>query len=202
MLHHRFRECREKSGLTAAELGKRIGVSQAAVTQWETGKKFPSSETLCKLADFYGVSVDYLLGREATIPGYPVIDEAISPDTLPCLHGKPVWDESRGWGIVNAALDYVIFMDGSKIVLAEAMNLRAMAPAFAMGYSPATRPISHEDLIKLKSIWVRPITPDSFLQDELTGWYEVHDFYVQNQYGTRFLFDTYGTRWLAFEMEF
>ena len=36
--------------------------------------------------------------------------------------------------------------------LAEAMNLRAMAPAFAMGYSPATRPISHEDLGKHKSI--------------------------------------------------
>ena len=85
--------------------------------------------------------------------------------------------------------------------LAEAMNLRAMAPAFAMGYSPATRPISHQDLTKHKSIWVRPITPDSFLQDALTGWYEVHDFYVQNQYGTRFLFDTYGTKWLAFEME-
>ena len=96
-MSNRFRECREKSGLTAAELGKRIGVSQAAVTQWETGKKFPSSETLCKLADFYCVSVDYLLGRETTIPGYPVIDEAISPDTLPCLHGKPVWDESRCW---------------------------------------------------------------------------------------------------------
>ena len=77
-----------------------------------------------------------------------------------------------------------------------------MAPAFGMGYSPATRPISHEDLVKHKSIWVRRITPDSFLQDELTGWYEVHDFYVQNQYGTRFLFDTYGTKWLAFEMEF
>ena len=54
--------------------------------------------------------------------------------------------------------------------------MRAMAPAFSMGYSPATKPISHEDLGKYKSIWVKPITPDSFLQDELTGWYEVHDF--------------------------
>ena len=76
-------------------------------------------------------------------------------------------------------------MDGSKIVLAEAMNLRAMAPAFTMGYAPTTIPVSHEDLSKYKSIWVKPITPDSFLQDELTGWYDVHDFYVQNQYGTR-----------------
>ena len=132
----------------------------------------------------------------------PKNDEIIAVESLRALNGKPVWDENRGWGIVNGVQDYVIFMDGSKIVLAEAMNLRAMVPAFSMGYSPTTKPISYEDLIKFKSIWVKPITPDSFLQDELTGWYEVHDFYIQNQYGTRFLFDTYGTRWLAFEMEF
>ena len=89
-----------------------------------------------------------------------------------------------------------------KYVSTEAMNLRTMSPTYSMGYSPTAKPISHEDLSKYKSIWAKPITPDSFLQDELTGWYEVHDFYVQNQYGTRVLFDTYGTRSLAFEMEF
>lgn len=201
-MSYRFRELREKTGLTTAELAKRIGVSQAAASQWDTGKKFPSSETLCKLADLYGVSIDYLVGRESADPGVSVKADIIPTDTLPFMHGKPVWDETRGWGVVNAALDYVIFMDGSKIILAEAMNLRAMTPAFSMGYSPTTKPISYQDLGKHKSIWVKPISPDSFLQDELTGWYEVHDFYVQNQHGTRFLFDTYGTRWLAFEMEF
>ena len=89
-----------------------------------------------------------------------------------------------------------------KTIPTESLPLHTMLPKFTMGYSPTTKPIFHEDLGKFKSIWVKPITPDSFLQDELTGWYEVRDFYVQNQYGTRFLFDTYGTRWLAFEMEF
>ena len=186
---YRFREAREKAGLSTLEVAKRIGVSQPAVTNWDNGTKSPSIDTLCKLADLYCVSTDYLLGR-------------VSVDTLRALNGKPVWDDSKGWGIVNGVHDYVVFMDGSKIILAEAMNLRAMAPAYSMGYSPTAKPISHEDLGKYKSIWVKPITPDSFLQDELTGWYEVHDFYVQNQYGTRFLFDTYDTRWLAFEMEF
>ena len=199
---YRFREAREKAGLSTLEVAKRIGVSQPAVTNWDNGTKSPSIDTLCKLADLYCVSTDYLLGRDEPAERIPASEDLLSIDALRALNGKPVWDEKRGWGIVNGVHDYVIFMDGSKIVLAEAMNLRAMAPAFAMGYSPATRPISHEDLIKLKSIWVRPITPDSFLQDELTGWYEVHDFYVQNQHGTRFLFDTYGTKWVAFEMEF
>ena len=199
---YRFREAREKAGLSTLEVSKRIGVSQPAVSQWDTGNKIPSVEMLCKLADLYCVSTDYLLGLDEPIESIPRKDEIIPVETLRALNGKPVWDESKGWGIVNGVHDYVIFMDGTKVVLAEAMNLRAMTPAFSMGYSPATKPISHENLGKHKSIWVKPITPDSFSQDALTGWYEVHNFYVQNQYGTRFLFDTYGTKWLAFEMEF
>ena len=201
-MSYRFREAREEAGLTAAEVARRIGVSQPAVSQWDAGTKVPSVEMLCKLAELYCVSTDYLLGRDAQVEVIPCSDGIIPTEALRTLNGKPVWDESRGWGIVNGVQDYVIFMDGSKVVLAEAVNLRGMAPAYAIGYSPAAKPISHENLGNYKSIWVCPISPDSFLQDELTGWYDVHDFYVQNQYGTRFLFDTYGTRWLAFEMEF
>lgn len=199
---YRFREAREKAGLSTTDVAKRVGVSQPAASKWDTGSKLPSVEILCKLADLYCVSTDYLLGREELKQTVEIYDDIISLETLQCMNGKPVWDNTRGWGIVNSVLDYVIFLDGSKIILAEAMNLRAMAPAYSMGYSPTTKPISYEDLNKYKSILVKPITPDPFLQDELTGWYEVHGFYVQNQHGTRFLFDTYGTRWLAFEMEF
>ena len=198
---YRFREAREKAGLTASEVARRIGVSQPAVTQWETGAKVPSVEMLCKLADLYCVSTDYLLGRGELVESIPYSDEILPPQALRVLNGKPVWDESLGWGIVNAVQDYVIFMDGTRLILAEAMNLRAMAPAYAIGYSPAAKPISHEDLSKYRNLWVKQISPDSFLQDGLTGWYRVREFYVQNEYGTRFMFDTYGTRWLAFEME-
>ena len=201
-MSYRFREAREKAGLSAAEVGRRIGVSQPAVTQWETGSKVPSVEMLCKLADLYCVSTDYLLGRDEQVDTIPRTDDIIPVQTLRTLNGKPVWDESRGWGIVNGIQDYVIFMDGTRVILAEAMNVRAIPPAFTMGYSPAVKPISYEDLKNNQMLWIRPISSDSFFQDELTGWYQVHEFYVQNQYGTRFLFDTYGTKWLAFEMEF
>ena len=145
---YRFREAREKAGLSTYEVAKRIGVSQPAVTNWDNGTKSPSIDTLCKLADLYCVSTDYLLGRDEPVESIPRNEEIISVDTLRALNGKPVWDDSKGWGIVNVIQDYVIFMDGSRIVLAEAMNLRAMAPAYSMGYSPTTNPISHEDLSK------------------------------------------------------
>ena len=166
---YRFWEARKRAGLSTLEVAKRIGVSQPAVTYWDNGTKPPSIETLCKLTDLYCVSTDYLLGRDEPKESIPTSADVIATETLHALNGKPVWDENRGWGVVNGIQDYVIFMDGSKIVLAEAMNLRAMTPAYYMGYSPTTKPISYENLGKYKTIWVKPITPDSFLQDELTG---------------------------------
>ena len=60
----RFREAREKAGLSTLEVAKRIGVSQPAVTNWDNSTKAPSIDTLCKLAYLYCVSTDYLLGRD------------------------------------------------------------------------------------------------------------------------------------------
>ena len=52
----------EKS-LSQEELGKIVHVSQTAVSQWEKEKKSPDRKTAAELADFFGVSLDYLLGR-------------------------------------------------------------------------------------------------------------------------------------------
>ena len=60
----RLREIRKLSGLTMKELGIRIGVSESAISQYETGKRQPDYETLLKIADYFGVSVDYLLGKD------------------------------------------------------------------------------------------------------------------------------------------
>ena len=54
---------REEKGLTAREIAPEIGVSTSAYLNYERGERQPNFETLCKLADFYGVSTDYLLGR-------------------------------------------------------------------------------------------------------------------------------------------
>lgn len=43
-------------------VGKEIGVSSATVSQWKNGS-IPNGETLLKIADYFGISTDYLLGR-------------------------------------------------------------------------------------------------------------------------------------------
>ena len=46
-----------------AALKECLGCSQQAINQYKQGTAFPKTENLIKIADFYGVSVDYLLGR-------------------------------------------------------------------------------------------------------------------------------------------
>lgn len=53
----KIREFRESKKLTQAQLGKMLGVSQALIGQWETGKRKPKYETLEKIASVLGVSV-------------------------------------------------------------------------------------------------------------------------------------------------
>ena len=44
------------------ELAGALGLSNASVSYWETGKQIPSAEAVYKLARFFGVTADYLLG--------------------------------------------------------------------------------------------------------------------------------------------
>ncbi len=56
---------RVEKNLSQEELGKAVHVTQTMISQWEKGKKEPGREVAAALADFFGVSLDYLLGRTA-----------------------------------------------------------------------------------------------------------------------------------------
>ena len=63
-LGERIKRQRNKMGLTQMSFAKAFQVSNGAIAMWETNKRQPDNDTLLRLADFFGVSVDYLLGRE------------------------------------------------------------------------------------------------------------------------------------------
>lgn len=60
----KLKELRLEKNLTTTELGKIIGCSNPTITHYERGDREPSLEMLCKLADFFECSVDYLIGHE------------------------------------------------------------------------------------------------------------------------------------------
>ena len=60
---NRLKELRESRKELQSEVAERIGVSRQAYGLYETGKRQPDLETLNKMADYFEVTVDYLLGR-------------------------------------------------------------------------------------------------------------------------------------------
>lgn len=60
----RFKEQRLKSGVNQVELAKIFNVSKQTVSNWESGKRKPDTDTIFKLANFFGVTTDYLLGND------------------------------------------------------------------------------------------------------------------------------------------
>lgn len=60
----RLRILRKNNNLSMKELGKVIGVAESTISLYENGKREPDNNTLSLLADFFNVSIDYLLERD------------------------------------------------------------------------------------------------------------------------------------------
>ena len=57
-----LKELRKSHNLTQTELGLRVGLSKAVVSKYETGMGYPTFDVLIRIADYFGVTTDYLLG--------------------------------------------------------------------------------------------------------------------------------------------
>lgn len=58
-----YKQLRKEKGLTQIELADKIHVTQASISKWEKDRVIPDISTLNIIANFFNVSVDYLLGR-------------------------------------------------------------------------------------------------------------------------------------------
>jgi len=72
---NRIKELRNKAGMKQIDFCKQIGVTQGALSGWENGKFEPDNAALFKMADIFGVTVGYLLGR--------TVESNVKPVQLP-----------------------------------------------------------------------------------------------------------------------
>lgn len=85
MFASRLRALRKERGLTLQQLAKHFGMSHSTLSKYETGSRKPDMEMLKKLSDFFGVSVDYLIGespvrdKEETV----ILNKSINMPELP-----------------------------------------------------------------------------------------------------------------------
>lgn len=195
-----FKTARLINKLKVIEAAEKLGVSQPTLSAWEGERKSPSIDSLENMADLYGVSADFLLGRcESHIQDS---SQPISLQSLPAFHGRPVWSAAYGWMLVNAAERLLTFPDGHTLPFTDIIGeLFIMAPPFSETEPPCEPPLSLSEVKSQKEIWLEPISPDLSLRRKLQGWYRVKNRFVENEYGNRFYLDTYGSKWLAFSSE-
>ena len=62
-MQNRLKELRKRKGCTQISVQMQTGIEQALLSKFENGERTPPTETLVRLAEFYGVSIDYILCR-------------------------------------------------------------------------------------------------------------------------------------------
>ncbi|MCX8129398.1 MAG: helix-turn-helix domain-containing protein [Clostridia bacterium] len=107
----RLKILRNKKKLTQIELGKIFSISHATINRYEKGVNQPDTETLNKLAEYFDVSVDYLLGRtnlkDADLPqGSYVPEKTVRIPILGVVRaGEPLYAEQNIVGYFTTDID-------------------------------------------------------------------------------------------------
>ena len=75
-----LKQLRKSLELTQSEFGSKVGLSKAVVSKYETGMGYPSFDVLVRIAQYFGVTTDYLLGvaRGKTIDVSGLTDNQIA----------------------------------------------------------------------------------------------------------------------------
>lgn len=196
-MSRKFKDARLINKLKMTDAAEKLGISQPTLSAWEAERKSPSIDGLEHMADLYGVTTDFLLGR--TEQKMPPATIPISMDVLPIFHGKPVWSSVHGWLLVNSVDRVLTHPDGHTIAFCDSTELFVQPQLFTEPVLPSGRPLQRCEIHTLNRIWVEPLSPDAVLRNELRGWYMVQDRFVQNEYGNRFYLDNYNAKWLAFD---
>ena len=112
-----------------------------------------------------------------------------------------MWSDKYGWLLVNESGTGLITSNRDVLDIEAAGELMPYAPQFAESPIPSSSPLKKEELTYQTQVWVEPISPYPEIREYLRGWYQVKDRFVENEYGTKFSLDSYGAKWLAFNMK-
>lgn len=99
---------RSENNLSQRDLASELGVSSGAIGMWETGKRFPDLTMLVKIAAYFDVTADYLLGLTST------------PDAKESVHGEHLLEDEKKLLDTYRSLT----SDEKQVVLGKALDLK------------------------------------------------------------------------------
>lgn len=95
MFPERLKSLRIQHNLTQKQIAEFLGTSQPSYQNWEKGTRQPSRNTIQKIADFFNVSTDYLLGKTDIPDPDSDIDLDSAIDNSVAYDGTPITDHDR-----------------------------------------------------------------------------------------------------------
>ncbi len=98
----RLRRLREAAGLSQEELGKALYVTRQAVSKWECGESTPDINTIVKLAEYFGVSVDTLVSGKPETPSVP--EQSEQPEQSEKKVTPPIKSRTRIYAAASAVM--------------------------------------------------------------------------------------------------
>lgn len=145
----RLVQLRKELNLTQTEFAEKIGFSRTAISAWEIGRNEPSNEDTIKIADFFGVSVDYIIGKtnnrkgESSSPAVVLVYGTI-PAGIPMEMIEDIIDTEeidadmlkggkQYFGLkVKGNSMYPEYLDGDTIILEKLDNVESGSDAVVM----------------------------------------------------------------------
>lgn len=123
----RLIELRERQGKTQEAVAEACNISRVTLARYENGTREPVAKNVSKLAQYYGVTVDYLLGRESHRPGWVKVETvatdagmrpAVTPDDLVSVQAVVDVSGSMGMGkssMINDIMKIVSQLDPKQL---------------------------------------------------------------------------------------
>ena len=104
MFSKRLKELRKKANLTQIEFAKKFNIANGTVGNWESGNRQPDYKTLDEIANFFGVTTDYLLCRTDTMQTISLDEQLTGIDFA-------LWSETQGMSDAEKQdiIDYIQF---------------------------------------------------------------------------------------------
>ena len=74
-IYDRYKTIRDSRNIKDSQVAKETGITKSTFSEWKSGKYTPKQDKLQKIADFFGVTIDYLMtGTEDTTKEYPQLN--------------------------------------------------------------------------------------------------------------------------------
>ena len=130
---NRIKELRQERKITQSVLANYLGVAQNTLSYWEQGKYDIDNESLNKIADYFNVSVDYLLGR-SNAPANPIAPfsfsniQPVKKHRIPLLGeiacGEPIFADEDFEGFIESDIeaDFALRCNGDSMTGARIMD--------------------------------------------------------------------------------